>query len=378
MKKNLLATTAMAAAGALVSTAALAESAPIEIKVKGYHQQWVGYGHQSDAYFRPPTGANPRGTLEDSSDVDVQEDSEIHFVGSTTLDNGLTFGINVQLEGNTQNDTIDESYLFVRGEFGEIVLGTENGAAYAMSYGIPSAGAGIDSGDVCNWGAPSGCFELATTNGNFARRDNDSGKIRYISPRFAGFQFGASWAPEGTQDDDGFPTEGSNNAPPAGTGSANEEGIVSLAANYDNTFDDVRVRISGAYQAITDANGTSANDAWNAGVGARIGFGGFTLSGAYHFMNSRSNSIDQQTTFGLGAMYATGPMSVSLSAIWADVDGTTGNTDDNQLAVELGAGYALGPGVKAQGSIYYNDRDKGPSGQGTDGFAVVGGIALTF
>jgi len=285
MKKNLLATTAMMAAGALVSTGAFAESAPIEIKVKGYHQQWVGYGNQS----------NVNAVGEDVGDVDVQEDSEIHFVGSMVTDNGLTFGINVQLEGNTQNDTIDESYLFVRGEFGEIVLGTENGAAYAMSYGIPSAGAGIDSGDVCNWGAPGGCFELATTNGNFARRDNDSAKIRYISPRFSGFQVGASWAPEGTQDDDGFPTEASNNA-----GAGNEEGIASLAANYDNKFDDIRVRISLAYQAITDANGTSQNDAWNAGVGARIGFGGFTLSGAYNHMNSRSNTIDEQATFGLG------------------------------------------------------------------------------
>ena len=361
MKKNLLATTAMVAAGALGTSGALAESAPIEIKVKGYHEQWVGYGNQN----------NVNGAAEDVQDVDVQEDSEIHFVGSTTLDNGLTFGVNVQLEGNTQNDSIDESYLFVRGEFGEIVLGTENGAAYAMSYGIPSAGAGIDSGDVCNWGAPGGCFELSTTNGNFARRDNDGAKIRYISPRFSGFQFGASWVPEATQDDDGFPTEGSNNG-------VNEEGIFSVAGNYDNKFDDIRVRISLAYQGITDANGTSENDAWNAGVGARIGFGGFTLSGAYHHMNSRSLTRDEQSTFGLGVMYGSGPLAVSLSGVWADVDGTAGNPDDEQLTVELGGSYALGPGVKAAGSLFYNDRDNGPNGNSTDGFAVVGGIKLSF
>jgi predicted porin len=365
MKKNLLASSALAAAGALLASSAFAGSAPIEVKVKGYHQQWVGYGNQS----------NVNAVGEDVGDVDVQEDSEIHFVGSMVTDNGLTFGINVQLEGNTQNDTIDESYLFVRGEFGEIVLGTENGAAYAMSYGIPSAGAGIDSGDVCNWGAPGGCFELATTNGNFARRDNDSAKIRYISPRFSGFQVGASWAPEGTQDDDGFPTELSNNA-----GAGNEEGIASLAVNYDNTFGETRVRISGAYQAITDANGTSENGAYNTGVGVRVGFGGFTLSGAWNFMNDRSNTINYQHTYGLGLMYSSGMAAVSLSGVYADVNGwiANGGSDDKQLALELGGSYTLGPGVKAAGSLFYNDRDNGPGGNSTDGFAIVGGIALTF
>jgi predicted porin len=130
-------------------------------------------------------------------------------------------------------------------------------------------------------------------------------------------------------------------------------------------------------QYITDANLTSANDAYNAGVGARIGFGNFTVSGAYNRMESRSNAIDTQQTYGLGVMYAQGPMSVSLTGIMGDRDGTTGNPSDEQLAIELGAGYALGPGVKAQGSVYYNDRDQGPNGS-TDGYAVVGGIALSF
>jgi outer membrane protein OmpU len=262
--------------------------------------------------------------------------------------------------------------LFIRGDFGEVVLGTENGAAYAMSYGIPSAGPGIDSGDVCNWGAPGGCFEMATTNGNFARRDNDSAKIRYISPRFSGFQVGASWAPEATQDDDGFPTEGNNNG-------VNEEGIYAGAINYDNKFGDVRVRLSGALQMITDANGTSDNDAYNTGLGARIGFGNFTVSGAWHFMNSRSNLIDYQHNYGLGVMYAAGKAAFSLSGIYSDRDGNIagGGAHDSQLTLELGGGYALGPGVKAQGSVYYNDRDQGPNGS-TDGYAVVGGIALSF
>ena len=77
MKKNLLATTALVAAGVLASQGAFAESKPISLKVGGYMEQWVGV-----ASYDPSTGA-------DVTDVDVQQDAEIHFSGSTTLDNGL-------------------------------------------------------------------------------------------------------------------------------------------------------------------------------------------------------------------------------------------------------------------------------------------------
>jgi len=357
MKKNLLATSALVAAGALASQGALAEAKPISIKVGGYHEQWVGF-----AVIDPPSG-------DDISDLDVQEDSEIHFKGSTTLDNGLTFGVNVQLEGNVQDDIIDESYLFVRGSFGEILLGNENGAAYAMHYGFSSHGVSLNTGDHQNW-ITGNSFDLASTY-VFARRDNDSAKIRWISPRFEGFQVGLSYAPEATQDDDGFPTEATNSG-------VNEEQVFAAAVNYDGKFDDVRIRASLGFQGFGDSNVIGDDEAWAAAAGLRVGFGGFEVHLSAAHQNDRTTGaglVDRQNIGG-ALLYTSGPIGVSLAAIYGQDDGDTAAADDEQIAVELGGKYKLGPGVEARGSIYYGNRDN--AGAENSGFAVVGGIKLNF
>lgn len=357
MKKNLLATSALIAAGALVSQGALAEAKPIQIKVGGYHEQWVGFA------------SNDGGSGSDVSGVDVQEDSEIHFKGSTTLDNGLTFGVNVQLEGNVQGDQIDESYLFVRGSFGEIMLGNENGAAYAMHYGFSTHGVTLNTGDHQNW-IIGNSFSLASTYA-FARADNDSAKIRWISPRMSGFQVGLSYAPEATQDDDGFPSEATNHPGTA-------EHVVALAANYDGKFDDVRIRVSVGYQDFLDVNSNSNVDPWVGAVGIRVGFGGFEIHGSASRQHDVSGSVENRDVIGASLNYSEGPMGVSIGAVYGQDDGVTNTSDDEQFALEIGGKYKLGPGVEARASLYYGTRDDESAADDTSGFAVVGGIKLNF
>ncbi|MEP6146643.1 MAG: porin, partial [Nisaea sp.] len=121
MKKILLGTTAIVAAGMIAAPSADAAE-KLKISVGGYMEQWFGYT-----------------TAEDQSSSDYQgfanvSDTEIHFKGMTTLDNGISVGVNVQLEGNSNpGDQIDESYLIVKGNFGEINLGSENSALYKMN-----------------------------------------------------------------------------------------------------------------------------------------------------------------------------------------------------------------------------------------------------
>ena len=186
MKKNLLATSALVAAGALATQGALAEAGPIQVSVGGYYEQWVGY------VFQDADSDDRRVHERHGNDLDVNEDGEIHFKGSTTLDNGLTFGMNVQLESATSSDLIDESYIFVRGSFGEIVLGSENGPAYAMHYGADmDQGYGLEEGDSSFFWFAGGMNNQLNTS-RPATIDNDSQKIRYISPRFSGFQLNCS------------------------------------------------------------------------------------------------------------------------------------------------------------------------------------------
>ena len=56
----------------------------------------------------------------------------------------MSVGVNMQLEGNGGGDTIDESYLIVKGGFGEINLGSENSALYKMHYSAKGYGIGFN------------------------------------------------------------------------------------------------------------------------------------------------------------------------------------------------------------------------------------------
>jgi len=52
------------------------------------------------------------------------QDAEIHFLGSTVLDNGLTIGARVELEGeDNAGDQIDEAWIHFAGGFGEVRIG---------------------------------------------------------------------------------------------------------------------------------------------------------------------------------------------------------------------------------------------------------------
>ena len=77
MKKSLLATTALAALGAVAVAGPATAAEKIKVSVGGYMEQWFGY---SD---------NKNSVNADRLAFDQQSDGEIHFKGSTTLDNGI-------------------------------------------------------------------------------------------------------------------------------------------------------------------------------------------------------------------------------------------------------------------------------------------------
>ena len=113
MKNAVLGTTALVAVGALAAAPASAAE-KIQLGVGGYMQSTYFYQDSDE----------PAGTPSRISDKVTQE-GEIFFTGTTTLDNGLKFGVNVQLEAYTSTDQIDETYIFVEGSFGRVLLGSE-------------------------------------------------------------------------------------------------------------------------------------------------------------------------------------------------------------------------------------------------------------
>lgn len=353
MKKSLLATTALAALGAVAVAGPATAAEKIKVSVGGYMEQWFGY---SD---------NKNSVNGDNDGFDQQSDGEIHFKGSTTLDNGIKIGINVQLESQTDGgDQIDEQFAYVEGSFGRINIGSENAASYLMHYGIPSHGVGTDSGDHAGWIAGFD-FTGARTNGRGP--DNDSEKVTYFTPRFSGFQVGASYIPEIQQDRDASVTNVG----------VRTDGF-SVAANFNRAFGDVKIQASAGYTDFGNEELVAAEtDLESFQFGLRLGFGGFGIAGTYG-EEDRTAAVQvnagTQETIGLGLNYAAGPFGVSLAYVGSERD----NTEQEQDAFELGAKYKLGPGVDVRGAVLYAEGDNAAGTEVANGFAVVGGLKLGF
>lgn len=351
MKKSLLATTALAALGAVAVAGSANAAEKIKIGVGGYMEQWFGYANNDD------------GTVNDRDGFDQQTDAEIHFKGETTLDNGLTIGVNVQLEAEQDGDQIDEQYAYVEGSFGLFQIGNENAAAYQMNSGLTSFGAGIDSGDISNWVANID-FTRSTTLGNFARDNNDHHKITYFTPRFSGFQLGVSYTPEQNQDNGAGPNEANGTL---------DNGF-SIGANFVRSFNDFSIRASAGYEYYGEDDAVPGVEPEAFGGGLKIGFGGFHVQGNYFNQDDHGLAANNELeTFGFGVGYSGGAFAVSLAYVHGEED----VGDLEQDTFELGALYRLGPGVEVRGSIFYGQAEAA-NVDNADGFAVVGGLKLAF
>jgi len=353
MKKSLLATTALAALGAVaVSSPA---SAQFEMKVGGFMEQWFGYSDNSNT-------ANP-----DSDVMEQHSDTEIHFRVSQTLDNGLKVGALVEMEGET--GTIDEQFLTLDGSFGRIIMGSENTAGYLMHYAVKSNGIGMEEGDGAGSWIAGSATGLSRTNLHVAVSSDDN-NVTYFSPRINGIQVGASYVPEISDNDARSPNTAGLEA------NGNRDNAFSVGANYQNTFDAMSLMISVGYtEGGTDSAAIGSEEALTAGV--QLGFGGFTASFAFG-EHDRDNAVgtagaQNVNTFGASLSYNAGPAGVSLGYL----RGEDSPTDDKQDQLELGASYAVGPGITAAGSLYYIERVNNGA-LAADGVAVAAGLKLAF
>jgi outer membrane protein OmpU len=349
MKKSLLATTAIAALGAVA--VASPASAKFEVGVSGYMEQWFGY---SD---------NKESVRADSDVFDQFSDNEFNIDFKQTLDNGLTIGGQIQVEGQQQaaaTDQIDEQYIFIDGSFGRLLIGSENGAPYLMHYGVASNGIGIDESDVAQWvaGASGGLRITSQTTAI----DNDQNKITYFSPRVNGFQVGASFVP----------SQDVNLVNPVTAGQeadATRDSGWGVAGNYVTSVADMSIKASVGYM---DAGGGVVGNQTALSAGLTVGMGGFSASFAYGEHENDGGPADVNV-FGVSLGYKAGPAGVSI----AYIRGEDSDANDEQDALEVGASYAVGPGVTAKSSIYYVDRQT--AGADTaNGIAVAAGLALSF
>ena len=342
MKKILLGSTAIVAAGMIAAVPSADAASKMKLGVGGYMEQWFGFTSGDD------------GVAQDYSGFDIKSDPEIFFKGSTKLDNGITVGVNVQLEATQNGDQIDEQYMFVKGSFGQIIIGDENSAMYKMHYAPSDFGIGMNSGDVTAWNKPvkdaegdsinMGSHYRSPFGATYIEPDavNDSAKISYFTPRVSGFQLGLSYGPDGNQDSNGLPNRDAANTD-----------YIMVGANFKQKMGGMSVGISGGYGTVTDASaGGVEPEATSFGI--KLGMGG--VSAGVSYANFSDSGEKDQEGINAGVAYSSGPMGVSIAYFHGEKDGNNGDaaTLNNQAerdVIHLSAKYAMGPGVTLAGTL---------------------------
>jgi predicted porin len=335
----------------------------------------------------------------------VVGNGEIVFTPSVTLDNGLTFGINVQMEAQNEGggaDGIDESYVTISGDtLGRIVIGGENSAGYASMVGAPSVGSlAIQSASVSTVSPIAHTFRSAAGSAfTEVASNNDAQRISYFTPSFNGLTLGVSYAPDAD-------TNASNALGTNRNAADSLTDVFDLGLNYSQSFGTVDLTVGARYgvgsrqggttdpdfqvdpdtSAIVDEGSTAVTggdpETW--GIGMQLGFGAFTVGGHY-----AENDADDATNegneegWGLGATYdIAGPWSVGLEGFQGRTtnDQAAGEPDSEYNAYKLAGSRSLGTGVSWDVYAIYaeNKNVDGTAGDDRDATIIGTSINLSF
>ena len=361
VKNVLLSTSALALGAALTQPAAAQE----------WNLKWGGFMSQHVVIGDISTPGVP-GAEFDGDGLDIHSDTEIQFTPSVTLDNGLTFGVNVQFEGNN-GFSVDESFMSISSDrFGKLDIGSENSAGYKLMTGTPGVTTmwinspstssfipftGVDVATGTLTALPfrqAGISSYTEVAGN-----NDVQRITYYTPDFNGLTIGVSYAPQGAVN--------------AGNSfSINKAAVLSdifdIGINYSNTFGATDITLAarwGTGETPSLAPGASDPETW--GVGFEVGFNNFTIGGTYSENDNDETliaapAVGDSEGWSFGVTYdAAGPWSFEALTYQSETDIAAGGVvtgfQVDREAYRIGASRDLGPGVDWDVYLIYEERD---------------------
>jgi outer membrane protein OmpU len=361
MKKILLGTTAIAAA----TLYAQAAQAQITVSLGGYTEFFGAY-YDDDVPNR--------------TEREFQLETEIVVRADGKADNGLLYGAKVELQNSTGGTGpsvgTDEASVYLGGTWGRLELGDFDGAADTLAIYAPLIGIEQIDGDAYDFlttptgpGASPFAFGSLPTGSVVKAPDSaDATKIMYLTPRFAGFQAGASYATQSGNEGQSvvaFDTVG-------GYKDFWEAGV-----NYTGSFAgfSVAAGVTGSGATGQDLGvgptAPSLEDfiAWQAG--AQVGYAGFKVGGGYYdggdfnAVEGAGLTAGDTSAWHIGASYTAGPFAVGLT--YADAEGFKGGPNvaaglPSTYASEYttyggGVAYTLAPGFIVQADLMYVDEE---------------------
>ncbi|MFN7115111.1 MAG: porin [Alphaproteobacteria bacterium] len=348
MKKVLLAGTA------IVGAAFFAAPAQAELKL-GLGGHFSGYGVYVDE--------DETGNFDSFA---FRRNTEIHFTGETTLDNGLTVGVHVEQEiENAQMN--NESYAYFSGGWGRVNFGNEDGAAYLLQVAAPSADSNVDGlrSTIQGFTYDGGSAVTTNTSLDYAHAHFGNGptdttvsptdRITYLTPKFNGFQAGVSYAPRAEL------ATGVVNLSQTNT----FEDLWEVAARWDGQFEGVGVSIGAGYSTSDNVAAAGAEpEGWN--VGFNLAWNQFSFGAVYLDEEDRYGVQGVDTkTWVVGAAWDNGPWHVGASYLNRE-DDISGGTSEDSYKATIGGGYAFGPGMTFRGAIAFGEAANSASGNASN------------
>jgi outer membrane protein OmpU len=359
MKKVLLGTTALLGAGLVASPAFAADG--IKLGVGGFFKTAYMVNFDDDSEGERGNEHNTDG---------VFSDAEIHFTGSTVLDNGLEVGARVELEGEDDvspdgdGDQIDEAWIYFSGGFGELRMGSDDDAL-ANACIVPPGGTGNFSAFSPNqWGA-----NTQTSNSVCSGVDDrgDAQKFVYISPSFAGFQFTGSYTPNGGDERHGDGVGAHLGMPANSDGESRHNVSAYLSYSYEGDGWGLTAGGGASFEGhVEQGPGPDRDEQDFYQTGLNLTFGNFSVGGVFEYyhdlLDQGDNNIDAWVA-GAGIAYSLDAWTVGAQYSHgdADDDGAAGGSS-TQDRITLTGNYALGPGINIDGEVAYTWVDEEGNG----------------
>ena len=369
--RTLLGTTALVSAGLFAAAPAPTQAATIspggalDLTLTGF------------ARFRAHGGDLDNARLDRTvaGGLDFSNDTEVHVLARARHDaTGIEYGGTVEFEADTdQSLNTDETWLFIRGGFGEFRFGDEDGIVDNSAVGgfTVAAGTGGIDGSV---------IDTIATGVVKPFNSSDSTKVRYYTPSFGGLTLGVSYTPN----------VGSNGQNIASKATVNPDGtlgpglpvtdMVEGGIIYSGGFGGVNILASAVGQLCNSSLDDDDCQSW--GAGATLGLWGFKFGGGYF---SQEIADVEKDFFNVGVGAGLGP--VNLSVTYGAVTDSKNLRSASGIAINepqnlvLSADVGLLPGLVLAGDIgwFDNDADQAlPGSLDDDGYQAVARLGLAF
>lgn len=365
MKKILLSALVAGSTFAAVPSA-MAQDNAIDLGIGGFMRGYVAVHDQDDMPGN------------ESRTFDILRDTEVHFKGKTTLDNGLTVGFHTEIRNDLgDGSAVDESYVYFSGDWGRINFGAEDGGAYLLQVAAPAADSNIDgvrqylnpiNYDTLTNGALGTGFQIDYATNSSGKSD----KITYTTPKFSGLQVAASYTPDvsgtsrslGVAEDDELDDRGS---------------AYEIGARYEREIGDFNILLGAGYVTVDVEQKSAASDdlkSWNAA--AVLGWKNFQF-GAVYFdeENVDTDANENHDGFVIGADYTMGLWVLGASYLNGTYEELAANEGDTER-YSLGLTYNYGPGMSFRGSVHHVEHEFGGAIGDRDATSLLLGTQINF